>query len=102
MSTGLHSAIKMPETALPGWALIPPPSSESIFLTMVLMLIQLLGIIGVGKGTWQIIMFFKPNEPKAPPSLAKPLMMVIFGLFALVPARAYELALDTLRNIGWL
>lgn len=100
--SGSHTVIKMPHSAIPDWAMIPLPSTDNVFLTMVLSLIQLLGVIGVGKGVWQTILYFKPNETKAPPSLAKPMLMVVFGLFALVPTRVYEMTLETLRMIGWL
>lgn len=97
-----HRVIEMPGSAMPDWSIIPAPETGSVFLTTILSMIQLLGIVGIGKGVWETILFFKPNEPKAPPSLAKPSLMVIFGMFAIVPSRVYDAALVTLQQLGWL
>jgi len=96
-----HRMIDMGGTALPDWALVAAPQTDNAFLTMMLVLVQLLGFIGIGKGISQVMKYYNPNAQKPPENLAKPFLMVIFGMFALVPTRVYDLALDAASLIGW-
>ena len=99
---GVKSALSMPDSAVPDWALTAPPSTENIFLTFVLLLIQTVGLVGFGRGIWLIILYHKPNDSRAPPGLSKPILMVVVGLFDMVPMRVYDLTMVTLEQVGWL
>lgn len=93
--------IEMGGTALPDWSMVPAPTGDNVFFVMVMTLIQLLGIVGIGKGVSQIMKYYKPNAQNPPENLGKPFMMVVFGMFALVPTRVYALFMDAVTLMGW-
>lgn len=93
----------MPDSALSGWARFAEiDPSTPLFLSLVLVFIQLCGLIAFGGGCLKIIRYFSPGNPKAPATLSAPIFQMIFGLFALVPMRVVNLAKDMLANMGWL
>jgi uncharacterized membrane protein len=96
-----HRIINMGNSAMPDWAMVAAPQTDHAFLTMMLTLIQLLGIIGIGKGVSQVMKYYNPNAQKPPENLSKPLLMIIFGMFALVPTRVYEMGINLTELMGW-
>ena len=102
MSLTDHRMIQMPGTAIPDWAMVPAPDTGNPLMTFFLLLIQLLAVYAAGKGVLQIIKFYKPNAQNAPANLGKPVLMVIIGLFAIVPMRVYNLMIVSLTQLGWL
>lgn len=93
--------INMGGTSIPDWAMLASPQSDNAFLTMVLTLIQLLGIVGIGNGIRQLLAYYNPSARNPPENLGKAFMMIIFGMFALVPTRVYNLFLDFTALVGW-
>ncbi|CAM3787030.1 hypothetical protein VRRI112168_00400 [Vreelandella rituensis] len=88
-------------SAIPGWALVstddPDPMTE-----LALKFLQLMGLIGVLKGSVGTMRFFSPDpHPKKPPTLAGPLFQILFGMLAMVPQTVIDIGQDALQRVGW-
>lgn len=93
----------MPSSAVSSWAQFAQvDSGVGPFLTLALMFVQLCGLLAFFSGAMKVIYFFTPGHQKAPANLGYPLFQIVLGLFALVPSRVYDLALDTLKSMGWV
>lgn len=94
---------EMPSSAVSSWAdfaAVEPGAGQ--FLTLVLLFVQLMGLIAIGNGAMKIIYFVTPGHQKAPATVGGPIIQIIFGLFALVPGRVYNFALDVASQMGWM
>lgn len=93
----------MPDSAVSSWAdFAQVDTGLGPVITLVLLFVQLVGLVAFGGGVQKIMHFVTPGHPKAPASIGLPIFQVIFGLFALVPMRVYELAMSILQQMGWL
>jgi len=89
------------DAAMPDWAL-PDTDGNSIYMTFTLKLIQLLGIIGVLKGSVGIMRYVSPEpHPKKPPTVAGPLFQLLFGMLGMVPQTVVDMGMDILERVGW-
>lgn len=87
--------------ALPEWS-ITKPEGGSIYETVVLRFIQLIGMVGVLKGSLGLMRYYSPERhPKAPPTVAMPLTQFLLGLMALVPEVVVGMAYDLFERINW-
>lgn len=103
-SSGAMIRAQMTETgsaAMPDWAL-PETEGSSIYMTFTLKLIQLLGIIGVLKGSTGLMRYVSPEpHPKKPATIAAPLFQLLFGMLGMVPETVVAMGQDILARVGW-
>lgn len=93
---------EMPSSAVTSWAdFAAVGSGHGPVVTLILVFVQLVGLVAFGSGVMKVIYFCTPGHRSAPPTLGKPLFQIVFGLFALVPDRVYDLAVSVFQQIGW-
>lgn len=87
--------------ALPSWS-ITFKQGDSIYMTVVLRFIQLVGFVGILKGSVGTMRYVSPEpHPKKPPSLFAPLAQIFFGMLALVPEVVIAMASDLVDRVNW-
>lgn len=94
---------QMGSSAVTDWATASPPATGDVYVDVLLLFVQFVGLCVCVKGMTSAILFFDPRpHSKKPHSLTFPLIQIFFGMFCMVPTSVLAFVTDLLMRFGWL